>query len=402
MVAPLCKIQPVLMRLSTRDRWLRPLESFRADARLVRAVEEGVYRGGEVRVPLFDRGGTRTGPSEVGQDILGLLVTVLLQRLTSPRDCTPAGQASEFHGKNVRFRSPSGWFTLILRASMGRYDMVSVVHTQFLMAFCFEHFRESRAPHADISEGEEPRPRIMRWSGVSSTKPWGKRIDDADAFFPRPYASPSKVRFPLASFQRMTVLGVLLLWCFRRNDRATSFTVPTAAWRRNLTLQNYVRGVPEIRLFQKSTIATRHHHRGPLSTVIPPRLTRDEGEGKTALQEQGPQLKRIRKIRRWPEFTVCAAPSSLVSASRFAGGQSSLLPRILAGLKREIWANKNSGQTSGDELFMFQMQLFRLSYSSSPAKNSSAVAASTKTPDHRLSDVVAASSLIHELFHELF
>ncbi|KAF7116454.1 hypothetical protein RHSIM_RhsimUnG0027000 [Rhododendron simsii] len=39
-------------------------------------------------------------------------------------------------------------------------------------------------------------------------------------------------------------------------------------------------------------------------------------------------------------------------------------------------------QTSGDESFMFQIQLFRLSYSSSPAKNSSAVAASTKTPDH--------------------
>ncbi|KAF7152832.1 hypothetical protein RHSIM_Rhsim01G0065100 [Rhododendron simsii] len=53
---------------------------------------------------------------------------------------------------------------------------------------------------------------------------------------------------------------------------------------------------------------------------------------------------------------------------------------------------------SGDESFMFQIQLFRLSYSSSPAKNSPAVAASTKTPDHGRSDVVAASSLIHKLF----
>ncbi|KAF7131565.1 hypothetical protein RHSIM_Rhsim09G0054800 [Rhododendron simsii] len=57
-----------------------------------------------------------------------------------------------------------------------------------------------------------------------------------------------------------------------------------------------------------------------------------------------------------------------------------------------------SKHTSGDESFMFQIQLFRLSYSSSPAKNSSAVAASTKTPDHGRSDVAAASWLIHELF----
>ncbi|KAI8530263.1 hypothetical protein RHMOL_Rhmol11G0043000 [Rhododendron molle] len=57
--------------------------------------------------------------------------------------------------------------------SMGRYVMVSVVHTQFLMAFCFEHFPSLVPSLADISEGEEPRPRIMRWSGGAPTQAVG-------------------------------------------------------------------------------------------------------------------------------------------------------------------------------------------------------------------------------------
>ncbi|KAF7129732.1 hypothetical protein RHSIM_Rhsim10G0074100 [Rhododendron simsii] len=49
----------------------------------------------------------------------------------------------------------------------------------------------------------------MRWSGVSSTKPWGKRIDDADAFLPRPYAEP--------------VEGALPTSYFSENDRVVDF-----------------------------------------------------------------------------------------------------------------------------------------------------------------------------------
>ncbi|KAG5524063.1 hypothetical protein RHGRI_030905 [Rhododendron griersonianum] len=95
------------------------------------------------------------------------------------------------------------------KRSMGCYDMVSVVHTQFLMAFCFEHFPSLAPSPADISGGDESQPRIMRWSGVSSTKSWGNQIDDAGAFFLRPYAEP--------------VEGALPTNFFSENDRIVDF-----------------------------------------------------------------------------------------------------------------------------------------------------------------------------------
>ncbi|KAG5525346.1 hypothetical protein RHGRI_031876 [Rhododendron griersonianum] len=84
--------------------------------------------------------------------------------------------------------------------SMGRYDLVSVVHTQFLMAFCFEHLPSLAPSAADLSWSEEPRPRIMRWSGASSTKSWGKRVNDASCFLPRPYAEPIEGTLPTSFF----------------------------------------------------------------------------------------------------------------------------------------------------------------------------------------------------------
>ncbi|KAE9445670.1 hypothetical protein C3L33_22432, partial [Rhododendron williamsianum] len=99
--------------------------------------------------------------------------------------------------------------------SLGCYDMVSVVHMQFLMAFCFEHFPSLAPSPANFSWNEEPRPRIMRWSGVSSTKSWGKQIDDAGTFFPRPYAK--------------LVEGALTTSFFSESDRIVDFQTVGAA-----------------------------------------------------------------------------------------------------------------------------------------------------------------------------
>ncbi|KAF7133421.1 hypothetical protein RHSIM_Rhsim09G0080300 [Rhododendron simsii] len=49
----------------------------------------------------------------------------------------------------------------------------------------------------------------MRWRGVSSTKSWGKSIDNTSRFFPRPYAEP--------------IEGVLPTSFFSENDRLMDF-----------------------------------------------------------------------------------------------------------------------------------------------------------------------------------
>ncbi|KAF7126468.1 hypothetical protein RHSIM_Rhsim11G0006700 [Rhododendron simsii] len=291
---------------------------------------------------------------------------------------------------------------------MGRYDMVSMVHMQFLMAFCFEHFSSLAPSPADISKREEPRPRIMRWSGVSSTKSWGKRIDDADTFFLQPYAKPVEGALPTSFFSEndhtvdfqtegITVSAFALVAfaaacpcslpalcaegtrsmlyrpdrvarqfgydqgapgqapplrnyveslrhftraflgelteCFNvvvllKKDRETFFTVNgRLAWCRNLdSFINYVHDVPEIPAFSNvyhrdmslrspkarqlgwwgkksywdSSSTTPSASRSvtiaePLSTVIPQRLTRETAKEKMSSQQQGPQLKRLRK-----------------------------------------------------------------------------------------------------------
>ncbi|KAE9444681.1 hypothetical protein C3L33_23421, partial [Rhododendron williamsianum] len=201
---------------------LRPLESFFGGCETGGQVEKGVHGGGQVR------------------------------DLPPPGTVPPAGQPTEFHGKmydsdlhlagflvywlsffvipDFPYEGPNhtifplavslarGDFVPLgplflgslfhcldqvhmdAERSMGRYDMVLVVHTQFLMAFCFEHFPSLAPPPADLSWSEEPRPRIMRWSGVSSTKSWGNQIDNAAAFFPRPYAEPIEGALPTSFF----------------------------------------------------------------------------------------------------------------------------------------------------------------------------------------------------------
>lgn len=58
------------------------------------------------------------------------------------------------------------------------------------MAFFFEHFPSLAPSPVALSGGDEPRPQIMRRSGVSSTKLWEKHIDDIGRFTPHPYTEP--------------------------------------------------------------------------------------------------------------------------------------------------------------------------------------------------------------------
>ncbi|KAF7153493.1 hypothetical protein RHSIM_Rhsim01G0166800 [Rhododendron simsii] len=331
----------VLMRLSTRGSVaLDPSNLSPADARLVERLRKAYTEAGKYG-SRFDREGRVRAPPKSGKTSWGCWLRYFFKDLPPPGTAPPAGQASEFHGK-------------------------------------------------------------------ISTKPWGKRIDDADAFFPRPYAEPVEGALPTSFFSEddrvvdfqtegvsvsASALAAFAAACpcslpalcaegarsvlyrpdrvarqfgydqgapgqapplksyveslrrftrafvgeltegftvvvLPRNDRETSFTANSRlAWRRNLdSFMNYVRGVPEIPPFSEvyhrdvslrspkarqpgwrgkksywaPPTATPAASRGitiaePISTVIPPRLTRAKAKEKTSLQEQGPQLKRLRK-----------------------------------------------------------------------------------------------------------
>ncbi|KAF7130558.1 hypothetical protein RHSIM_Rhsim10G0033900 [Rhododendron simsii] len=331
----------VLMRLSTRGSVaLDPSNLSPADARLVERLRKAYTEAGKYG-SRFDREGRVRAPPKSGKTSWGCWLRYFFKDLPPPGTAPPAGQASEFHGK-------------------------------------------------------------------ISTKPWGKRIDDADAFFPWPYAEPVEGALPTSFFSEddrvvdfqtegvsvsASALAAFAAACpcslpalcaegarsvlyrpdrvarqfgydqgasgqapplksyveslrrftrafvgeltegftvvvLPRNDRETSFTANSRlAWRRNLdSFMNYVRGVPEIPPFSEvyhrdvslrspkarqpgwrgkksywaPPTATPAASRGitiaePISTVIPSRLTRAKAKEQTSLQEQGPQLKRLRK-----------------------------------------------------------------------------------------------------------
>ncbi|KAE9444973.1 hypothetical protein C3L33_23129, partial [Rhododendron williamsianum] len=281
----------------------------------------------------------------------------------------------------------------------------------FLMAFCFEHFPSLAPSPVDLSWSEEPLPRIMRWSGVSSTKPWGRRIDDVGTFFPRPYTEPVEGILPTSFFSEddrivdfqtddvavsSSALAAFAAACpcslpalcadgtrsvlyhpdrvarqfgydqgapgpapplksyaeslrrftrahveelaegydvvvLPRNDRETFFTANgRLAWHHNLnSFIHYVRGAPEVPALSdvyhrdvslRSPQARQPGWRGkrsrwappsatpsasrsitiaePISTVIPPRMTRAKAREQSSSQQQGLQLKRLRKVRK--------------------------------------------------------------------------------------------------------
>ncbi|KAG5532032.1 hypothetical protein RHGRI_026601 [Rhododendron griersonianum] len=230
---------------------LRPLESSSADARLVDRLRRAYTEAGK-HGSRFDREGRVRAPPKSGKTSWGCWLRYFFKDLPPPGTEPPVEQAAEFYGKmydsdlhlagflvywlsffvipDFPYEGPnqtvfplavslaSGDFVPLgplflgslfhrldqvhtdTERSMGRYDLVSVVHTQFLMAFCFEHLPSLAPSAADLSWSEEPRPRIMRWSGASSTKSWGKRVDDASRFLPRPYAEPVEGTLPTSFF----------------------------------------------------------------------------------------------------------------------------------------------------------------------------------------------------------
>ncbi|KAG5540484.1 hypothetical protein RHGRI_020633 [Rhododendron griersonianum] len=242
----------VLMRLSTRGSVaFDPSNLSSADASLVDRLRRAYTEAGK-HGSRFDREGRVRAPPKSGKTSWGCWLRYFFKDLPSPGTEPPVRQAAEFYGKmydsdlhlagflvywlsffvipNFPYEGPNqivfpltvslarGDFVPLgplflgslfhrldqvhidTERSMGRYDLVSVVHTQFLMAFCFEHFPSLAPSAADLSWSEEPRPRITRWSGASSTKSWGKRVDDASRFLPRPYAEPVEGTLPTSFF----------------------------------------------------------------------------------------------------------------------------------------------------------------------------------------------------------
>ncbi|KAG5523899.1 hypothetical protein RHGRI_030784 [Rhododendron griersonianum] len=419
----------VMMRLSTRGSVaFDPSNLSSADVRLVDRLRKAYTAAGKCG-SRFDREGRVRAPSKSGKTSWGCWLRYFFKDLPPPGTVPPAGQATEFHGKmfdsdlhlagflvywlsffvipDFPYEGPNHTiFPLTVslargdfdplgplflgslfhrldqvhadtERSLGRYDMVSVVHTQFLMAFCFEHFPSLAPSPVDLSWSEEPCPRIMRWSGVSSTKPWGRRIDDVGTFLPRPYAEPVEGVLPTSFFSEddrivefqtdgvavsSSALAAFaaacpcslpalcaegtrsvlyrpdsvarqfgydqgLMWrnwlsdivVLPRNDREAFFTANgRLAWRCNLdSFISYVRGPPEIpalpdvyhrdvslrspKARQTGWRGKRSHwappsaaltaSRGitiaePISTVIPPRMTRAKAREQSSSQQQ--------------------------------------------------------------------------------------------------------------------
>ncbi|KAG5552148.1 hypothetical protein RHGRI_010300 [Rhododendron griersonianum] len=505
----------VMMRLSTRGSVaFDPSNLSSADARLVDRLRRAYTTAGKCG-SRFDREGRVRAPSKSGKTSWGCWLRYFFKDLPPSGSVPPAGQATEFHGKmfdsdlhlagflvywlsffvipDYPYEGPNhtvfpltvslarGDFVPLgplflgslfhrldqvhadTERSLGRYDTVSVVHTQFLMAFYFEHFSSLAPSPVDLSWSEEPCPRIMRWSGVSSTKPWGRRIDDIGTFLPRPYAEPVEGVLPtsffseddrIVDFQTDDVAvpssalaafaaacpcslpalcaegtrSVLYrpdrvarqfgydqgapgpapplksyaesLRCFTRahveelaegydivvlprNDREAFFTANgRLAWRRNLdSFINYVRDAPEVpalpdvyhcdvslrSLKARQTgwrdkrsrwappSAASAASRGitiaePISTVIPLRMTRAKAREQSSLQQQGLQLKRLRKgapIRSSRTSRSEETPASVASAGssfRYEGGEHIPLSKLKR--KREGEEAREEGSDS--------------------------------------------------------
>ncbi|KAG5524136.1 hypothetical protein RHGRI_030958 [Rhododendron griersonianum] len=505
----------VMMRLSTRGSVaFDPSNLSSADARLVDRLRRAYTAAGKCG-SCFDREGCVRAPSKSGKTSWGCWLRYFFKDLPPPGTVPPAGQATEFHGK--MFDSDlhlAGflvyWLSFFVindfpyegsnhtvfplavslargdfvplgplflgslfhrmdqvhadtERSLGRYDMVSVVHTQFLMAFCFEHFPSLAPSPVDLSWSEEPCPRIMRWSGVSSTKPWGRQIDDVGTFLPRPYAEPVEGVLPTSFFSEddrivdfqtdgvavsSSALAAFAAACpcslpalcaegtrsvlyrpdrvarqfgydqgasglapslksyaeslrrftrahveelaegydivvLPRNDREAFFTANgRLAWRCNLdSFINYVRGAPEVPVLPdvyhrdvslRSPKARQTGWRGKrsrwappsaapsasrgitiaesISTVIPSRMTRAKAREQSSSQQQGLQLKRLRKgapIRSSRTSRSKETPTSVASAGylfRYEGGEHIPLSKLKR--KREGEEAREEGSDS--------------------------------------------------------
>ncbi|KAF7150821.1 hypothetical protein RHSIM_Rhsim02G0144900 [Rhododendron simsii] len=346
------------MRLSTRESVvLDPSSLSSADVRLVERLRKAYTEVGK-HGSRFDQEGRVRATLKSSKTSWGCWLRYFFKDLPPPGTTLPVGQASEFYGKMynsdlhlvgylVYWLSffvipdfpPLFLGSLFLRLdqvhanterSMGRYDMVSVAHTQFLMAFCFEHFPSLAPSPADISGGALPTSFFSENDRIVDFQTEGITVS-ASALVAFAAARPCSLPALCAEGTRSMLyrpdsgFNVVVL---PRNDRETFFSAnDRLAWHRNLeSLINYVHGVPEIptlsdiyhrdvslrspkarqpgwrgkKSYWASSNTTPVASRGvtiaePLSTVIPPRLTRAKVKEKMSSQQQGPQLKRLRK-----------------------------------------------------------------------------------------------------------
>ncbi|KAE9465168.1 hypothetical protein C3L33_02948, partial [Rhododendron williamsianum] len=77
-----------------------------------------------------------------------------------------------------------------LARSLGRCDHLSMVHTNFLLAYFFEHFPVV-APIPQTFQASTQRSRAEQWYGTSSDVSWYEAYDIAANFTPRPYSVTS-------------------------------------------------------------------------------------------------------------------------------------------------------------------------------------------------------------------
>ncbi|KAF7116965.1 hypothetical protein RHSIM_RhsimUnG0009600 [Rhododendron simsii] len=219
---PTLQDSAVLMRFGTRGTVAFDLSSVSpADMRLVERLRRAYTEAGK-RGSRFDKDGSVWAAPKSGKTSWGCWLRYFFKNLPPPDTVPSEGQATEFNGRMLDsdlhlagflvywlpfFVIPDfpyegsnhtilpfeeslakGEFVLLrplfmgslfqhldqvhadTERSMGRYDMVSVVHTQFLMAFCFEHFPSLAPSAAELNGGRFlPRPYVKSVDGVLLT-----------------------------------------------------------------------------------------------------------------------------------------------------------------------------------------------------------------------------------------
>ncbi|KAE9445482.1 hypothetical protein C3L33_22621, partial [Rhododendron williamsianum] len=463
----------VMMRLSTRGSVaFDPSNLSSADARLVDRLRRAYTAAGKCG-SRFDREGRVRAPSKSGKTSWGCWLRYFFKDLPPPGTVPPVGQATEFHGKmfdsdlhlagflvywlsffvipDFPYEGPNhtvfplavsltrGDFVPLgplflgslfhrldqvhadTERSLGRYDMVSVVHTQFLMAFCFEHFPSLTPSLVDLSWNDRIVDFQTEGVAVSSSAlsafaaacPVARQFGyDQGAPAPVPplksYAE-SLHRFTRAHVEELAEgYDVVVL---PRNDRETFFTANCRlAWRRNLdSFINYVHGAPGVPALSdgyhrdvslRSPKARQPGWRGkrsrwappsatpaasrditiaePISTVIPPRMTRAKAREQSSSQQQGLQLKRLQKgaptrAARIPRSEE--TPASVASAGssfRYEGGEHTPLSKLKR--KRECEETREEGSDSSIDDTAPISQSFKLPRTTQPSPGGTSLA----------------------------
>ncbi|KAG5565735.1 hypothetical protein RHGRI_001601 [Rhododendron griersonianum] len=202
-----------------------------------------------------------------------------------------------------------------------------------------------------------------------------------------------------------------------RKDRETFFMANSRlAWRRNLdSFINYIRGLPEIpafsdvyhrdvslrslkarqpgwrgkRSYWAQSSATPVASRGvtiaePISTVLPPRVTRAKAREQSSSQQQGLQLKRL-----WKGAPVRAArtphseeaPASIASAGssfRYEGGGGEHTPLSKLKRKRKCEETREEGSDNSIDDTVPINQSFKLPRTTQPSPDGTSVATGKK------------------------